>query len=48
VDVKNVGVFMIPALVLPLFSLVIVVAFIRVLSPILGGDMDIPGLSRII
>ncbi len=48
IDVKNVGTFMIPALVLPLFSLVIVISFIRVLSPILGGDIDIPGLSRII
>ena len=47
-DVKNAGTLMIPALVLPLFGLVIVVAFIRVLSPILGGDMEIPGLGRII
>lgn len=48
VDVKNVGVLMIPALVLPLFCLVMVVSFIRVLSPILGGDIEIPGLGRII
>ncbi|MEM4633591.1 MAG: hypothetical protein QW275_00365 [Candidatus Anstonellaceae archaeon] len=47
-DVKNVGVLMIPALVLPMFCIVIVIAFIRVLSPILGGDMDIPGIGRII
>ena len=47
-DVKNVGVLMVPALVLPLFCIVIVVAFIRVFSPILGGDMDIPGLGKII
>ena len=48
VDVKNAGVLMIPALVLPLFCLVMVVSFIRVLSPILGGDIEIPGLGRII
>ncbi|MCX8197208.1 MAG: hypothetical protein N3G80_02745 [Candidatus Micrarchaeota archaeon] len=48
VDVRNVGVLMMPALVLPLFSIVIVISFVRVLSSILGGDIDIPGLSRII
>ena len=48
IDVKNVGVLMVPALILPLFSLVIVISFIRTLSPILGGDIEIPGLSRII
>ena len=48
VDVKNVGTLMIPALVMPLFCIVIVVSFIRVFSPILGGDIEIPGLSRII
>jgi hypothetical protein len=47
-DVKNLGAIMIPALVLPLFCIVIVIAFIRVFSPILGGDIEIPGLSRII
>jgi len=47
-DVKNVGVLMIPALVLPLFCIVIVIAFIRILSPILGGDMEIPGIGKII
>ena len=47
-DIRNVGVFMIPALVLPLFNIVIVVAFIRVFSPVLGGDIEIPGLSRLL
>jgi hypothetical protein len=47
-DVKNVGTLMVPALVMPLFCLVIVIAFIRVFSPVLGGDMEIPGLGRII
>jgi len=45
---KNVGLLYIPALLLPLFCIVIVVAFIRILSPILGGDIEIPGLGRII
>ena len=47
-DVRNVGILMIPALVLPLFCLVIVIAFIRIFSPTLGGDIEIPGLGRII
>jgi len=47
-DAKNVGLLMVPALVLPLFCIVIVVAFIRVFSPLLGGDIEIPGLGRII
>jgi hypothetical protein len=47
-DVKNVGTLMVPALVLPLFCMVIVIAFIRIFSPILGGDIEIPGLGRII
>jgi hypothetical protein len=47
-DARNVGMLMVPALVLPLFCIVIVVSFIRVFSPLLGGDIEIPGLSKII
>lgn len=47
-DVKNMGTLMVPALVMPLFCIVIVIAFIRVFSPLLGGDIEIPGLGRII
>jgi hypothetical protein len=47
-DVRNAGIFMLPALVLPLFNIVIIIAFIRVFSPALGGDIEIPGLSRIL
>lgn len=47
-DVKSVGTLLVVGLVMPLFCIVMVVAFIRVLSPVLGGDMDIPGLGRII
>jgi|GEM_PF-5832063 len=36
----------IAAVVLPLFALVITMAFVRVLSPFLGGDIEIPGLMR--
>ena len=47
-DVRNAGIFMLPALVLPLFNIVVIIAFIRVFSPTLGGDIEIPGLSRIL
>jgi len=48
VGAKNIGVLYLPATVLPLFCIVMVIAFIRVLSPVLGGDIEIPGLGRII
>ena len=38
----------IPALVLPMFNLVITFIFIRTLSPMLGGDIDIPGMMKMI
>lgn len=45
---KNVGVLMIPAVVLPLFNIVLILSFVRVLSPIFGGDVEIPGIARLI
>jgi len=48
VETKNIGVLYMPSVVLPLFCIVIVISFIRVLSPVLGGDIEIPGLGRII
>ncbi|MFA5105837.1 MAG: hypothetical protein WC506_02655 [Candidatus Micrarchaeia archaeon] len=47
-EFENVGALAFPAYVLPLFNIVILVAFVRVLSPMLGGDVEIPGLSKII
>jgi hypothetical protein len=47
-DVKNIGQLMLPAVVLPLFGIVIVISFIRGLSSLLGGDIDIPGIGKII
>ncbi len=47
-DIKNVGILAIPSYVLPLFNIVILIAFIRVLSQVLGGDIELPGISRII
>lgn len=47
-DVKNIGALFIPGFVLPLFNIIVTIAFIRVLSPILGGEYEIPGISRLI
>jgi hypothetical protein len=47
-DTKNLGILSIPALVLPLFNFVMLLAFIRVLSPVMGGDIEIPGLTKLI
>ena len=47
-NVRNIGVLFIPAVLLPLFCIVIVISFVRVLSPVLGGDIDIPGIGRLI
>lgn len=43
---RAIGSFGIAAMVLPLFALAITIAFVRVLSPLLGGDVEIPGLLR--
>ena len=45
---RDIGVLYIPGVLLPLFCIVMVVAFVRILSPVLGGDIEIPGLGKII
>jgi len=45
---KNVGVLMLPAVILPLFNIVIIISFVRILSPVLGGEVEIPGLAKLI
>ena len=45
-DVIAVSKLMVPAYVLPFFCLAVTLMFIMTLSPMLGGDMDIPGMMR--
>lgn len=45
---QAIGSLMIPAIILPMFSIIIFLAFVRVLSPLLGGDIEIPGLFKLI
>ncbi|MCK4319593.1 hypothetical protein KAW38_03420 [Candidatus Micrarchaeota archaeon] len=47
-DIKSVSKLMIPAYILPIFNLVITFMFIQTLSPLIGGDVNIPGLMRAI
>lgn len=45
---RTIGSLGIAAVVLPLFALLVTFAFVRILSPFLGGDVEIPGLMRFI
>ncbi|MCP4647531.1 MAG: hypothetical protein GY852_07330 [bacterium] len=43
-EMKSITKLVAPAIILPMLNLVITFIFIRTLSPILGGDIDIPGM----
>ena len=43
---RAIGSLGIAAIVLPIFAFIIVIAFVRVLSPLLGGDIEVPGVLR--
>ncbi|HNT60386.1 MAG TPA: hypothetical protein PKJ97_00220 [Candidatus Bilamarchaeaceae archaeon] len=47
-ELVSVSKLMIPAYVLPLFNLAVTLMFIITLSPMLGGDFDLPGMMRMI
>ncbi|MFN3909648.1 MAG: hypothetical protein ACK4J0_00235 [Candidatus Anstonellaceae archaeon] len=44
----RIGLLLIPSIILPSFSIVILVSFIKGLSQFLGGDIEIPGLYKLI
>jgi hypothetical protein len=46
-EIKNVSKLMLPAYALPLFNIVATLVFIKGLSTILGGDIEIPGISKV-
>ncbi|MCI0503209.1 hypothetical protein L0Y65_00690 [Candidatus Micrarchaeota archaeon] len=46
-DIQNVSKLMLPGYVLPLFNIVSTLVFIRGLSVALGGDIEIPGISKV-
>lgn len=45
---RGLGALAIAAVVMPIFVFLITLAFIRSLSPLLGGDIEIPGLMKLI
>lgn len=47
-EMKEITKLTVPAVVLPMLNIVITFIFIRALSPVLGGDIDIPGMMRMI
>ncbi len=47
-DIKSAAKLVVPAFLLPLFNLAVTFIFIQTLSPMLGGDIDIPGMMRLI
>ncbi|QLJ52207.1 MAG: hypothetical protein Sv326_0032 [Candidatus Fermentimicrarchaeum limneticum] len=44
----TVGYLMIPGVFIPLIIILVTISFIKVLSPMLGGDIEIAGLTRLI
>jgi hypothetical protein len=46
-EIQSVSRLLIPAYVLPLFNIVATLVFIKGLSGFLGGDIEIPGLSKV-
>jgi|GEM_PF-6877893 len=47
-EIKSVAALMLPAYILPLLDILVTLMFIRSFSAMLGGDIEIPGLTRII
>lgn len=45
---RSIGQLSLAGYLLPIFSIILTIAFIRTLSPILGGDIEIPGLMKLI
>jgi hypothetical protein len=46
-EMQSLAALMLPAYVLPLFNIVATLVFILSLSALLGGDIEIPGLSKV-
>jgi len=47
-EIKNISAMMLPAFILPLLNIAVTIMFIKTLSPMLGGDIEIPGMPKII
>ncbi len=47
-DIKNVSSLLLPAYLLPLLNIAVTLIFIRTFSPIFGGDIEIPGWTKVL
>jgi len=47
-EIKSVAALYLPGYVLPILNILVTLMFVRTFSPILGGDIEIPGLARIL
>ncbi len=47
-EIKSLSSLILPAYILPLFNIAVTLMFIRSLSVVLGGDIEIPGVSKIL
>ena len=47
-DIKSISKMMIPAYILPLLNILITLMFIKTFSQILGGDIEIPGVPKVL
>lgn len=47
-ELRNLSSLMLPAYLLPLLNILVTIIFIKAVSPILGGDIEIPGLSKVL
>ena len=47
-DIKSISKMMIPAYVLPLLNILVTLMFIKTFSQILGGDIEIPGVPKVL
>jgi hypothetical protein len=47
-DVEGVGLLVVVAVILPMMNFIFTITFVKILSPLLGGDMDIEGLMKLI
>ncbi len=45
-EIKTVASLLLPAYVLPLFDILVAIMFVRTFSPILGGDIELPGMVK--
>lgn len=45
-DIKNIGVLFLPAFILPIVIVILVLSFVSILSKSLGGEYEIPGITK--